>query len=930
MPHDMQTEEPDPIASGLQRLETENAALRAALERAETSASVQAMRAGARGWDAVLAVRQVEVMRRSLIWRLTLPLRLTVDLLRGAPSTGLREAWLLRRFLTELVRKGPGHAWRQAQGFLHRSQRRLAAARQARAKTVALRPPSPGAAARAATTKVPPVRPAAEILAPCVLIVADLYLPQCTKYRVWQKQELFTCLGVRCRVVDWRYIYTCRAAASLATQAILYRVPGTPEVLGLIDWLDELGVPAYWEVDDLIFDVELYKQNSNLADLEPDEREVLLNDAALHRKAMLRIGRGIASTPGLATAMRDAGLTDVEVVENALDAETLAAASALRAERALMPPRDTVLIVYGSGTRTHDTDFRLVAPALERLLRTRPEVRLRIVGDLKLPPALLAFGDRVEHLQAVPFTVYLRRLAEADISIAPLENTVFNDAKSCIKYLEAAILAMPSVCSPRAAFADAIQSGVDGYLADGDAAWYAALDALAGDAALRVRIGQAALATALDRFSPAAIAAKAVAPLVVPDRRGARPKLRVAFVNVYFAPRSYGGATFVVEQMAAKFAADPDTEVHIYTSLDTEIDLGLTRSTRGAMHIFAAPAAGGDVVGDFDNPEAGELFGQFLDAVQPDIVHLHAVQQLSASLAEACWQRGIPYVITLHDAWWICARQFMVRGDGTYCFQKRIDLRVCEACNPVAKHLTQRQLLLRGVLDRAALLLSPSAAHRDVYLAQGIAPEHIEVAPNGIVLPAAPGTRPSEGKLRFAYVGGFDAAKGYVILRDAFGALPRSDWELLLVDNTLNIGFSSMDTSTWKVRGKLRVVPAYKQHELDAFFADVDVLLFPSQWKESFGLTVREALARDVWVIATEGGGPADAITDGVNGTIIPLDGRPGPLRAAIEELLENPGRVRGFRNPLRSEIIGYDEQARALHRTLTRIVTESKREIPA
>jgi len=92
MPHDMQTEEPDPIASGFHRLETENAALRAALARAETSASVQAMRAGARGWDAVLAVRQVEVMRRSLIWRLTLPLRLTVDLLRGAPSTGLREA----------------------------------------------------------------------------------------------------------------------------------------------------------------------------------------------------------------------------------------------------------------------------------------------------------------------------------------------------------------------------------------------------------------------------------------------------------------------------------------------------------------------------------------------------------------------------------------------------------------------------------------------------------------------------------------------------------------------------------------------------------------------------------------------------------------------------------------------------------------------
>jgi glycosyltransferase involved in cell wall biosynthesis len=922
MPNDMQTEEPDQVASDFRRLEAENAALRAALARAETSASVQAMRAGARGWDAVMALRQVEVMRRSLFWRITLPLRLAVDLARGAPKTGLREAWLLRRFLVTVRRKGPAHAWRQAWGLLQRGRRRVAASKKASSKKAG---PAPGGAAPALAASAPLIRPAAEILAPCVLIVADLILPQCTKYRVWQKQELFTRLGVRCRVVDWRYIYTCRAAASLATQAILYRVPATPEVLGLIDWLDQLGVPAWWEVDDLIFDVDLYKQNSNLADLEPEERDELLQDAALHRKAMLRINRGIASTPGLANAMRQAGVAEVAVVENALDAETLEAAAVLRAERAAMPPRESVLIVYGSGTRTHDTDFRLVAPALERLLQARPAVRLRIVGDLNLPPSLLAFGDRVEHLQSVPFTVYLRRLADADISIAPLEPSQFNDAKSSIKYLEAAILGRPAVCSPRAAFADVIENGGNGYLAESEAEWFAALDALAGNAALRARIGQAALATALSRFSPDRIAANAVAPLVIPDQRGARPKLRVAFVNVYFAPRSYGGATFVVEQMAAKFAADPNNEVHIYTSLDPDIDLGLTRSAQGRLHIYAAPTASGDTVGDFDNPEAADLFGQFLDAVQPDIVHLHAVQQLSASIAEACWRRGIPYVITLHDAWWICARQFMVRGDGTYCFQKRIDLRVCEACNPVAKHLAQRQLLLRGVLDGAALLLSPSTAHREVYLAQGIPPEHIEVAPNGVVLPATRPARPSEGPLRFAYVGGYDAVKGYFVLRDAFGELKRSDWELRLVDNTLNLGFSSMDTSTWKVRGKLRVVPAYKQNDMDEFFAGIDVLLFPSQWKESFGLTVREAMARDVWVIATEGGGPADAITDGVNGTIIPLDGRPGPLRAAIEALLDNPGKVRGFRNPLSSQIIDYDEQARALHATLTYIVAASR-----
>jgi glycosyltransferase involved in cell wall biosynthesis len=118
----------------------------------------------------------------------------------------------------------------------------------------------------------------------------------------------------------------------------------------------------------------------------------------------------------------------------------------------------------------------------------------------------------------------------------------------------------------------------------------------------------------------------------------------------------------------------------------------------------------------------------------------------------------------------------------------------------------------------------------------------------------------------------------------------------------------------------LRIVPAYTQDTMEAFFAGIDVLLFPSQWKESFGLTVREALARDVWVIATEGGGPADAIAHGVNGTLIPLDGQYRTLLAAVTALLDDPGRLAGFRNPHGRDIIGYDTQAAQLRALLGQV----------
>jgi glycosyltransferase involved in cell wall biosynthesis len=320
-----------------------------------------------------------------------------------------------------------------------------------------------------------------------------------------------------------------------------------------------------------------------------------------------------------------------------------------------------------------------------------------------------------------------------------------------------------------------------------------------------------------------------------------------------------------------------------------------------------------------------EQFGAVLDAVQPDVVHLHAVQWLSASIAIACRARGIPYVITLHDAWWLCARQFMVREDGTYCFQEKIDLRVCQNCLPGARHLQHRQALLRDVLDGAALLLSPSEAHRRLYLANGIAPAAIRVAPNGVRLPAARPLRARVAKMRFAYVGGNVEVKGFSIVRRAFEALARDDWELVLVDNTLNLGFSSVDVTDWRLRGAVRTVPAYTQDGMDDFFAGMDVLVFPSQWKESFGLTVREALARDVWVIATDGGGPGEAITEGVNGNLIPLDGRHEALQAAVAALLDRPGRLAAYRNPLADQIMDFASQAQALHATLQAVVQEHR-----
>ena len=118
--------------------------------------------------------------------------------------------------------------------------------------------------------------------------------------------------------------------------------------------------------------------------------------------------------------------------------------------------------------------------------------------------------------------------------------------------------------------------------------------------------------------------------------------------------------------------------------------------------------------------------------------------------------------------------------------------------------------------------------------------------------------------------------------------LARSDYELVVVDSTESLGFSSWINWRPEFKGRVSIVPAFDQDGLDEFFSRVDVLLFPTLCKESFGLIVREALIRDVWVVTTAAGGVVEDIEDGVNGTILPIDLTPDLLRAELERLLEN------------------------------------------
>lgn len=366
--------------------------------------------------------------------------------------------------------------------------------------------------------------------------------------------------------------------------------------------------------------------------------------------------------------------------------------------------------------------------------------------------------------------------------------------------------------------------------------------------------------------------------------------MRVMLVNVHYAPDSFGGATVIAQEMASRLSAAGHEVLIVTTTADGDLEPGqLYRYEVGGIPVVAIRKwEVADPAEEFDSPRMSARFAQILRMTRPDVVHFHALQTLGVGCVAEAQSAGIATVVTLHDAWWLCERQFMVRSNGHYCGQSAISAEVCATCVPFPERHEARQAHSREILSRCSRVLTPSRFWADVMSASGVPAAKTFVNANGVARPGPSfrrGRRP--GPLRLGYVGGLSPVKGYRTLVEALQGIRRSDYELIVVDSFTNLGIQTMTPADWPVPGLVRVVPAYNAETVDEFFGSIDALLFPSQWRESYGLTVREAVLRGVWPILTDGGGTQEAIVAGVNGTLVPRSGGAAALGAAVSQYLD-------------------------------------------
>ncbi len=349
-------------------------------------------------------------------------------------------------------------------------------------------------------------------------------------YRIARFARAAEQAGARTLVLPFEQVPAQREKLVDADIVFIWRAAWTAEIEVAVESARQVGAKLVFDVDDLMVEPDLAR-----ADIIDGIRTLNVPVEALRghytrmRDTMANCEFCLTTTEELAWHIRRHALPTL-VLPNGFDRAVLQLSRHVARRRRMGGSDGLVRLGYAAGSRTHQRDFAQIAPAVARVLRERPECRLVLfkspidtlpVVDIVEFPDLAGLEARIEWRDMVKLEWLPEEIGRFDINLAPLEaGNAFCEAKSELKYFEAALVDVCTVASPTGPFRRAIAHGRTGFLAATQDEWYETLNLLAGNAELRHQIARAAYVDVLWPYGPEQ-RAEAVASILQQIRGGA-------------------------------------------------------------------------------------------------------------------------------------------------------------------------------------------------------------------------------------------------------------------------------------------------------------------------------------------------------------------------------------------------------------------------
>ena len=268
---------------------------------------------------------------------------------------------------------------------------------------------------------------------------------------------------------------------------VIFRCPITPDIKKIIEKAHYFNKKVFFDVDDLVIDRKYTDEIEHVKNMNADERKEYNDGVERMGKTMSLCDFCITTTPALARELKKYGK---EVFINKNVANERMVKLSLDALKNAKKDKNKVRIGYLSGSITHNPDFEMIKPALIKIMDEFENVELVVMGHLDLPKDLKRFKDRIIRQPFESWEKLPAVIADLDINLAPIEETIFNEAKSENKWTEAALCRVTTVASDFGIFKEVITDGKTGILCKTGEEWYEKLKMVIEDASLRNNIGE--------------------------------------------------------------------------------------------------------------------------------------------------------------------------------------------------------------------------------------------------------------------------------------------------------------------------------------------------------------------------------------------------------------------------------------------------------
>lgn len=320
-----------------------------------------------------------------------------------------------------------------------------------------------------------------------VLFINGCFLPHPSRYRCAHQREQLLAAGI----VSDEVFYTEIDMDSVRRYRafVLFRCPYTDKIGEFIKLAKSLNKLVVFDIDDLVFDVSYTKTIKYIDAMGEEDRRVYYEGIELIQKTLKLCDMAITTTERLADELGKY-VNKVYINRNvASDRMVQLSEIAIREKKI---NENKVIMGYFSGSITHNQDFEMIMPAIKELMIANKSLYISVVGELEIPKELADFSDRIIVNEFVDWEQLPALIASVDINLSPLDDTIFNEAKSENKWVEAGLVKVPTIASNVGAFKKMIEDGVTGVLCDDINDWKTKLQELISNSEYRTRIGKKA------------------------------------------------------------------------------------------------------------------------------------------------------------------------------------------------------------------------------------------------------------------------------------------------------------------------------------------------------------------------------------------------------------------------------------------------------